>query len=398
MALVDLWHESPDQLQDKKFQQLIGFAGDGRLGDGRLASTELRDFLRLVSSVMIKRYADECLSESFKDSGFALQDLVNEIGMRLGFKVRHGRYRGTAGSIGFDGLWSAPEGNQIVVEVKTTDAYRIDLNLVAGYRRELIKSHEIDEDDSSILIVVGRQDTGDLEAQTRGSKHAWDVRLISVDALLRLLSIREEVEDPRIEIRIRTILVPREYTRVDEIIEVLFSTAEDILQEEWAADQTGGDVSDEDQQKREKPVSFNEACAEQIGRILKINFLKRSRATFSTPDGSVALVCAVSKAYTDGRGEGFWFAFHPHQRQMLQAANKSYVGFGCGSSNQIILFKFSEFEKFLHSMNQTHRDDGTYYWHVQLRQESGNWRLQLRKGEDQPDITDHLLKVNQNSQ
>jgi len=35
-----------------------------------------------------------------------------------------------------------------------------------------------------VLIVVGRQDTGELEAQIRGSRHAWDIRLISAEALL----------------------------------------------------------------------------------------------------------------------------------------------------------------------------------------------------------------------
>lgn len=29
-------------------------------------------------------------------------------------------------------------------------------------------------DGSEALIIVGRSDTGDLEAQVRGSRHAWD--------------------------------------------------------------------------------------------------------------------------------------------------------------------------------------------------------------------------------
>ena len=62
-------------------------------------------------------------------------------------------------------------------------------------------------------IGIGRkqgQDTGDLEAQIRGSQHAWDIRLISAEALLRLLAITEEVEDPGVSERIRSILIPRE--------------------------------------------------------------------------------------------------------------------------------------------------------------------------------------------
>ena len=83
-----------------------------------------------------------------------------------------------------------------------------------------------------MLLVVGRQDTGDLEAQIRGSRYAWDIRIVSVDALLRLMKIKEEVEDPLIVQRIHSILIPREFTRLDEIADVLFSAAEDIKQDE----------------------------------------------------------------------------------------------------------------------------------------------------------------------
>jgi len=116
-----------------------------------------------------------------------LQDLVNELGRRLDYKVTNGRYQGTSTQIGFDGIWTSPEGHTIVAEVKTTDTYRIALDSIAGYRQKLLAAKTFSEP-SSILILVGRQDTGELEAQIRGSRHAWDIRLISVDALLKLVS------------------------------------------------------------------------------------------------------------------------------------------------------------------------------------------------------------------
>ncbi len=199
MALIDLWRGSPDQLSAKHVQQIVAFAGDGKLGDGNPASVEFRTFLGQVSSAILMRYATECLTDSFSSSGLVLQDTVNEIGLRLGFLVTHGRYRGVAGQLGFDGLWESADDHGLVVEVKTTDAYRIDLNTLADYRRGLIKSGKLSEEHSSILIVVGRQDTGDLEAQIRGSRHAWDVRLISTEALMSLLAVKEELEDPKIQ-------------------------------------------------------------------------------------------------------------------------------------------------------------------------------------------------------
>jgi hypothetical protein len=164
MALIDLWRGSRDQISAKHVQQIVAFAGDGKLGDGNLSSVEFRTFLAQIPSSILIRYASECLVDSFAGSGLVLQDAVNETGSRLGFQVTHGRYRGVVGQLGFDGLWESADGHSIVVEVKTTDTYRIDLNTLANYRRGLIKSGRLSEDHSSILIVVGRDDTGDLES------------------------------------------------------------------------------------------------------------------------------------------------------------------------------------------------------------------------------------------
>jgi len=78
----------------------------------------------------------------------------------------------------------------VIVEVKTTDAYRISLDTIAGYRTRLQEQDTVGKN-TSILLVVGREDTGELEAQVRGSRHAWDVRLISVDALVSLVKLKE---------------------------------------------------------------------------------------------------------------------------------------------------------------------------------------------------------------
>lgn len=391
MSLIKLWQSSPDQVKDKQVQQLIAFAGEGQLKDGNAASEEFREFLGRVPSPFLRRYADECLASRFEGSGFALQDVVNEIGRRLGFVITAGRYRGTSGALGFDGLWKAPEGKQVVIEVKTTDAYRIDLGTVAGYRRELIKQSEIEEDHSSILIVVGRQDTGDLEAQIRGSKHAWDVRLISVDSLLRLVAIKEEVEGPGTEGQIRSILIPRDYTRVDEIIALVFSTAEDVKQEEKTSEEVEKQAKIERLEPKFVPVSFHEACVRRIEKVLGCTLIKRSRATFSSPDESIALVCAVSREYEVGADKGYWFAFHPHQREKLERSSKSYVAFGCGSPQKLVLMPLDKFAPFLGGMNQTHREDGRYYWHVQIDDEGGRLILRQKKGENWPDITEYLI-------
>ena len=114
MSLYEIWKENPAQIREKRVDQIIGFAGDGKLGDNNSAPAEFRAFLARVPSEVLAGYADDCLSRSFTDSGLALQDIVNEIAGRLGFLVEPGRYRGTKNAIGHDGIWTGPDGHAVV--------------------------------------------------------------------------------------------------------------------------------------------------------------------------------------------------------------------------------------------------------------------------------------------
>ncbi len=391
MSLLDLWTNSPDQLQGKQVQQLLAIAGDGKLTDEGPCSREFRDFLASVPSSNLITYCEQCLSPGFPDSGFVLQDIVNEVGARLGATSTRGRYRGTVKHRGFDGLWVFPSNHAIVVEVKTTDTYRIDLNTIAGYRRDLLASGVVTDAQSSMLFVVGRQDTGDLEAQIRGSRYAWDIRLISVDALLRLMSIKEEVEDPMIVQRIHSILIPREFTRLDAIADILFSAAEEIKQDEDSVELEGPTTPAGSEGPKFKPVAFHEACVLRVQAKLGVSLVKRSRAGYSSPDKGVALNCSVSKEYNTDTTPNYWFAFHPHQREYLHAHAKSYVAFGCGSSKRVILIPFTDFEPWLEG-SWTTTDGDTTYWHVVIyRTENNKYTMRRKKGEKAIDLTPYVL-------
>src|SRR5262245_17396973 len=116
MPLIDIWKAG--ELRDKRVQQILGFAGEGTLRDGNAASAEFRAFLAHVPSDELMTYAAQCLERPFSESGLALQDIINQLGKRLGFLVEPGRYRGTRNETGFDGLWRTKQGEAIIVEVK----------------------------------------------------------------------------------------------------------------------------------------------------------------------------------------------------------------------------------------------------------------------------------------
>ena len=317
MPLIDIWKAG--ELHDKRVQPILGFAGEGTLRDENAASAEFRTFLAHVPSDSLMAYAAQCLERPFSESGFALQDIINQLGKRLGFLVEPGRYRGTRNETGFDGLWRTKQGEAIIVEVKTTDAYRLSLDIAANYRKTLIRSGAIEEERSSILYVVGRHDTGDLEAQVRGSRHAWDIRIISIDALLRLVRIKEELATQETIDRIRDILMPREFTRVDGIIELVFSATKEAKEED-APDEASGQLEEEafpEKEKKFTPVTFRAACIPRLEDRFGETLVKQSSALFATPDERTAVLCTTSREHHRHVSmPSYWFAFHPSQKKV----------------------------------------------------------------------------------
>src|SRR4026207_1488301 len=134
-------------LFSKKLNQIIQFLGDGHLKNG---DETFRSFLKKLPNHLLIRYAQECLDKGFQDSGLALQDIVNTIGSRLGYQVTHGLYRGNKSEIGFDGIWNLDGDYSLVIEVKTSDAYRISLDTIANYRHRLVEKGELKDENSSI--------------------------------------------------------------------------------------------------------------------------------------------------------------------------------------------------------------------------------------------------------
>jgi hypothetical protein len=284
--LLDIWLEQKSFFQTKTIEQLISIAGDGRLRDGNETSIQLQEVLSNLPGDRIEAYIDHCLSHAFQHSGLALQDLVNEVGRRLGFTVEPGYYRGGKSRIGFDGIWRADDGFAFIIEVKTTDAYQLNLDTIATYREKLIKEGRVGQNKSSNLIVVGRKDTGGLEAQTRGSRHAWDTRIVSVAALLKLMRIKENLSASSTVNQIQEILKPLEYTRVDRLVDVIFETSEDLQTElkteHQEASVFAGSGNGPGKRNQSHPANYHQECVERISAFLKVPMIKQGRCTYSS--------------------------------------------------------------------------------------------------------------------
>ena len=392
MSLLDLWSTARPFVQEKHIQQIISFAGDGKLIDNSGTSHELREFLREIPIELLIKFGYECLGSNFDQSGYALQDLVNEIGYRLGFSVSPGLYRGREATINYDGMWRSPEGAHIVVEVKTSDNYRIALDKLDSYRHKLINSNQIPADRSSILIVVGTQETTDLEAQIRGSRQAWDIRLVSFDGLVRLLRLKQSVEESATLRRIRDVLLPQDFTKVDRIIDLAFSAAEDLrLTAVEAAMPEEISAADQPQSEHKvERVTFHDGVAGRVSKFLGQPLLKYRRSIYVSENGTTSISCAISRLYERQGRAWYWFAFHPQQQEQLEQYQVAYAVFGCGSPETVFAFPLAELLSWLPGLNLT-IDDRRRYWHIHISRVGDRWILSRKKGYESVDITPFMV-------
>lgn len=383
MTVASMWKSNPEWFESKRIEQIVAMCGDGRLTDGSAAQEELRAFLTLMPLAYLSRYADECLVSPGEFKGVVLQDIVNQVGERLGFKVDYGRYKGKKGEIGFDGLWQTFDGQgHIITEVKTSDVYRINLDTLAGYRIRLADQRRVSIDDSSILIVVGRDNTGDLEAQIRGSRHAWDIRVISVDALMNMARIAHELNDATTIQRITKILQPLEYTKVDGLIDLMFEASQDIQ---------SATVSGPYATQSADPAQYHEACAASVSVFLGKPLIRRAKTLFSDSAGQCHVVCVVSKQYKRDTRSRYWYAFHPSQRDFLDAS-ESYIAFGCGTANKVVVLPASILIPLLPNFRTTTKKN-SFYWHVEIFEQDGHMALGQSNGQSNVDVTQYVLKT-----
>jgi hypothetical protein len=404
MPLLALWSSNPSAIGQFSVEQIVATAGSGELRDNSDCAQELREYLSQVTSQKLAEYIDRCLTSHFIKSGSVLQDLVNELGRRLDYKVTNGRYQGTVNSIGYDGIWASPEGSTVIVEVKTTDAYRISLETIAGYREKLLSAAQV-APPSSVLIVVGREDTGELEAQVRGSRHAWDMRLISADALIKLVQLKENAEGPETGRKIRSLLVPREYTRLDEMIDVMFTAAKDVesvaeaVDPEEAQAAEAGDVPE----KVKGAWEFTDSKALQAKRdeiIAALGYregtplIKKSRALYWSANHDNRAVFTISKRYTRKGGPHYWYAYHTQWDEFLREGGHGYFVLGCMDRDHAFAIPADVFRALMEDLNTTDNEDGTYYWHIQLTEApSGDVYFIIPKRKTNLALSEYTLKL-----
>jgi hypothetical protein len=398
MPLLEFWKSNREAVSRLKLEAIIGLAGEkGVLKDGSDTAHEWRTYLQEVAGEKLAEYALYCLENAFTNSGQVLQDVINEIGRRLGFEVENGRYHGVRGEIGFDGIWRTPDVS-LIVEVKTTDAYTITLDVIAKYRDRLFEGGRVTKD-APILLVIGRNDTQSLEAQVRGSRHAWSMRIISIDALIKLMEVNLSTSSREVTEKIHTILQPMEYTRLDAIVDVMFAAAEDKdaeiaeLEEPGAAEDAPTDSTPrvQDRTDRDVLIAKKELAIASLGRKLGMVLVKRKHSMYSDSANEVHAVCSVSKRYD--RSESFyWYAYHEEpQRTFLKAAKAGYMLFGMVDADVCLAVPVEFLDKHWDDLYQTVRQTGKSYKHIQIYDDGGKLSMRIGNTGVNVDMTPYVI-------
>lgn len=394
----------PRRIRRNGHRTSLGNCWRRNLRDDSKCSREIREYFSRIESRRLAIYVEQCLEASFSKSGLVFQDLVNELGRRLDYKVENGKYQGTTQSIGFDGIWQSAEGRTLVVEVKTSDAYRVSLEKIAGYRKRLSDISQIGQD-STVLIVVGRQDTGELEAQVRGSRHAWDVRIISADGLTKLVQLQENSEGGTIGKKIRTLLTPMEYTRLDELVDVMLTTATEVEKAAATDSDLDQDVLSSTKSPEEKVKGvwqFTDSkllqqkrfkIVEAVSSKLGTNLINKTKATLWSADHETRIAVTISKRYEKRGTYPYWYAYHPQWDEFLAEGKNSFLVLGCMDLPKAFCIPRHIVATASENLNTTTTERSTY-WHLHIVEEAkGRYELLLPKAQSNLDITPYATML-----
>lgn len=377
MSLIDYYESSKSDFEQKTINQIVSFAGDdGKLIDGGSSQKELRKIFRLIQTQKIVEYSRYCLDKPFDDSGLVLQDLVNEIGRRLGFTVTDGFYQGSTKKNGVDGIWVNKEGFSILVETKVTAKFPINLDTTDGYRKKLMLTNE----NSSILYVVGRNDTISLERQIRGSEYSCTTRILGLEALIKLLEVYEESISEELSSKISEILKPIEYTKVDGIIDIVFATSTDqqfSRELDTKPEETNAANLTKNEEYARKRSAISSSLSQHIGNMPDL--IKRKTALFSDASDDYRIAISLSKKY-ERKDQTYWYAYLEPMRNFLEVAKISFMVYGMLDKNFAIAIPYKVIEEYKNKMNTTPaKNNRSEYWHVSFREENNQIKLILPK-------------------
>ena len=221
-----------------------------------------------------------------------------------------------------------------------------------------------------------------MEAQVRGSRYAWDMRLISIERLIKLVQIKEKSDDPNTLVQIRQLLRPFEYTKIDRIIDVIFTTALDVETQQISDHDAVAGEQERDSSKQDRTDSdlLNSKRQEAVDAFAVAkgkDLIRYSRTLYWSSDKKIRTCCAVSKRYQIDY-QPYWYAFHPNWDRFLAEGEDSFFILACMDQNEAYAVPHSWITANKKNLNVTEKGEKSY-WHIALTLDRGLLAINLSR-------------------
>ena len=202
--------------------------------------------------------------------------------------------------------------------------------------------------------------------------------MISADALVKLVKLKESTDEEETVTKIRGLLKPFEYTRLDNIIDVMFTAAKDV--EAATEIERGFEINDHVKdsshrgsgQEHTAPEVLNEMrkrIVRAFGKEIGSDLIAKSRAMYHDVDDAIRICCSISKRYPRGT---YWYAYHPHWDRFLADGDRGFFILGCVDRDVAYVLPRAFMQNVLHHLYTTEmKDTAKMYWHVHLEEGPG---------------------------
>ena len=201
----------------------------------------------------------------------------------------------------------------------------------------------------------------------------------------------------------RSILIPMEYTRLDGLIDVIFTTAQDV--ETAVEPQLDLDIEDTGVTKEKSKWDFTETglidkkrdeILAEVSRIHGIKLIRKSRATYWTAGREFRVACTVSKRYEQPK-DPYWFGYDHKWREFITASEVGFLVLGCMDLDFAFVIPSTVMEEKLTDLGTTDNARGMW-WHIVLRQnDNGKYLMVCSKTGKHLDLTPYVVNFNSQS-
>lgn len=415
--LKDLWNLNQKLMENKTINQIDTWISNLNNEEKK---KELREFFGIIPLNKIEDYIEECTKSKSKSAkkdreGFIFQDLVNELGKRLDYDVKFGVYKGkkkakkTEKINGYDGLWTKGEDCSIVVESKVSDIF-LNLDTVNEYKEDLVKEGNISANNTSILIVLGREDQKNTTSLIKGSKYSENTVKITAESLVKLAKMKSTNKSRSLDERIKKILKSTTNCDADEIVDILFLENEENMPNKKLnkrlikkIKKVNADAEIYQEKMKNKmfinknvkklPVNFYESAVDNLEKTLKIKLHKqegRSRILYTDNNKKYGILMSISKERKEKYQTKYWFAYHDRFSKYASECEYRYIAFSCGSENKIVLVPMADMEKHKNELNKTIKNE-KIHWHVHIIDDGKDIYMQTPLGINKKWILDKYV-------